>query len=101
MPREDESDDEDAQPDFDLEKIVLQFLDDHRDAIDSMMREWGKGGRRRGRTIVAIMGFLGFVVLFTGVLTANSILSGEAFTFLVGTVLMYLFNLIGPRLQVG
>ena len=51
--------------------------------------------------LLAIMGFLGFVVFFTGILTANGILSAEAFTFLVGTVLMYLFNLIGPRFQIG
>ena len=100
MTREDETD-EDEEPDFDLEKVVLKFLDDHKDAIDAMLREWGKGGTRRGRMLAAIMGFLGSVVLFTGVLTWYSVLSGEAFTFLVGTVLMYLFNLIGPRLQVG
>ena len=51
--------------------------------------------------LFAIMAFLAFVVLFTGILTAKAVLSGEAFTFLVGTVLMYLFNLIGPRIQVG
>src|SRR3990172_5551409 len=86
---------EDVEPEFDLEKVVLRFLDDHKDAIDSVLREWGKGGRRRGLMLGAIMSFLAFVVLFTGILTASSVISGEAFTFLVGTVLMYLFNLIG------
>lgn len=101
MTREDKPDDEDEQPELDVTKVALKFLDDHRDAIDSMLREWGKGGKRRGWMLGAIMVFLGAVVLFTGFLTAQAILSGEAFTFLVGTVLMYLFNLIGPRLQVG
>jgi len=96
-----DSGDEGEEPPFDLEKVVLKFLDDHRDAIDSMLRDWGKSGKRRGWMLLAIMGFLGFVVLFTGILTANRILSAEAFTFLVGTVLMYLFNLIGPRFQIG
>ncbi len=101
MARDELSDGDDEQPDFDLEKVVLKFMDDHREAIGSMLREWGKGGKRRGWMLGGIMGFLGFVVLFTGILTTYSILSGEAFTFLVGTVLMYLFNLIGPRIQVG
>ncbi len=95
----DEGDDE--EPEFNLEKVALKFLDDHKDAIDSIMREWGKGGKRRGWMVGAVMAFLSFIVLFTGILTAYSILSGEAFTFLVGAILMYLFNMIGPRLQIG
>ncbi len=101
MTRGDEIGDDEERSDFDLEKVLLKFLDDHKDAIDSVLRDWGKGGKRRGWMLGAIMTFLGLVVLFTGILTAQAILSGEAFTFLVGTVLMYLFNLIGPRLQVG
>lgn len=101
MARDEKLGDEDEHPDFDLEKVILKFMDDHKDAIDATLREWGKGSKRRGRMLAAIMGFLGFVVLFTGILTWYAVLSGEAFTFLVGTVLMYLFNLIGLRLQVG
>ncbi len=102
MKRDDSSgDEEDEQPDLDLTKVALKFLDDQKDAIGSMLRDWGKGGRRRGWMLGAIMAFLAFVVLFTGILTARAVLSAEAFTFLVGTVLMYLFNLVGPRLQVG
>jgi hypothetical protein len=93
--------DEGEEVPFDLEKVVLKFLEDHKDAIGAVLQDWGKGGLRRGRMLLAIMAFLAFVVLFTGLLTAGKVLSPEAFTFLVGTVLMYLFNLIGPRLQVG
>ncbi len=92
---------DEGEPPFDLEKVVLKFMDDHKEAIDSVLRDWGKGGKRRGWMIGAVMAFLGFIVLFTGILTAYSIISGEAFTFLVGAILMYLFNMIGPRLQVG
>jgi hypothetical protein len=102
LPRgEDGSDDEDEGPEVDWERVILGFLDDHKDAIGAMLRDWGKGGQRRGRMLLAVMGFLGFVVLFTGLLTAYGFLSAEAFTFLVGSVLMYLFNVIGPRLSVG
>jgi len=92
---------DEGEPPFDLEKVVLKFMDDHKEAIDSALRDWGKGGKRRGWMIGAVMAFLGCIVLFTGILTAYSIISGEAFTFLVGAILMYLFNMIGPRLQVG
>jgi len=92
---------EDEELEFDLQKVVLKFMGDHKEAIDSVLREWGKSGKRRGWMVGAVMAFLGFIVLFTGILTAYSIISGEAFTFLVGAILMYLFNMIGPRLQVG
>lgn len=100
MARKDEDEGEE-EPELDLEKIIVKFLDDHKDAIDSGLREWGKAGKRRGWMLLAILVFLGGIVVFTGYLTLVGSLPGEAFTFLVGTVLMYLFNLIGPRLQVG
>ena len=84
-----------------MEKIIIKFLDDHKNAIDDGLREWAKGGKRRGWSLVAVMTFLGGIVLLTGTLTHFGTLSAEAFTFLVGTVLMYLFNLIGPKIQIG
>jgi len=89
------------EPEIDLEKVIVKFLDDHKDAIDHGLREWSKGGTRRARTLIAIMTFLGLIVLFTGLLANAGALSAEAFTFLVGTVLMYLFNAIGPRITIG
>lgn len=84
-----------------LEPIIMKFLEDHKQPIDDGLREWAKGGQRRGRSLLAIMTFLGLIVLFTGLLMSAGALSAEAFTFLVGTVLMYLFNAIGPRIQIG
>ncbi len=92
---------EDEVPEFDLTKVVLKFLDDQKEPISAGIREWGRGGSRRSWMLGAIMVFLGLIILFTGFLTSTAILSGDAFTFLVGLVLMYLFNLLGPRLQVG
>lgn len=51
--------------------------------------------------LVGVIVFLGGIVLFAGILTNLGTIPGEASTFLVGTVLMDLFNLIGPRIQVG
>ncbi len=95
------ADDEEEEPEFDLQMIILKFMDDHKEAIDDTLRDWGKGGRRRGMTVMAIIGFLAGIVGLTGLLTYLGNLPGEAFAFLVGTVLMYLFNLIGPRFQAG
>ena len=92
---------DDNDEEMKLEPIIVKFLEDHRQAIDDGLREWAKGGQRRGRALLAIMTFLGLIVLFTGLLTNARALSAEAFTFLVGTVLMYLFNAIGPRIQIG
>jgi len=94
--KDDDEEDSDA-----FEKMIVKFLGDHKDAIDTWLRESAKGGMRRGRALVAVMGFLGGIVLLTGILTYLHSLPGEAFTFLVGTVLMYLFNVIGPRIQIG
>ncbi|MEE9236528.1 MAG: hypothetical protein V3U52_01890 [Thermoplasmata archaeon] len=93
--------DNDDEPKLDFEKVILKFMDDHKEAISDMLRDWGKGGRRRGMTVMAIIMFLAGIVGLTGYLTYLGSLPGEAFAFLVGTVLMYLFNLIGPRLQAG
>ncbi len=93
--------DNDDEPKLDFEKVILKFMDDHKEAIGDMLRDWGKGGRRRGMTVMAIIVFLAGIVGLTGYLTYLGRLPGEAFAFLVGTVLMYLFNLIGPRLQAG
>jgi hypothetical protein len=92
---------EETEPELDLDAIVLKFMEDHKQAISDGLREWAKSGRRRGIMLIAVMVFLGGTVLFTGLLTYVGSLPGEAFTFLVGTILMYLFNLIGPRVQIG
>ncbi|MEE9236251.1 MAG: hypothetical protein V3U52_00455 [Thermoplasmata archaeon] len=93
--------DNDDETRLDLENIIWKFMDDHKEAISDMLRDWGKGGKRRGITFMAIIIFLAGIVGLTGYLTYLGSLPGEAFAFLVGTVLMYLFNLIGPRLQAG
>ncbi len=66
-----------------------------------MLRDWGKGGRRRSFVVAGILIFLGGIVALTGALTFWVILPGKAFAFLVGTILMYLFNMVGPRISVS
>ncbi len=95
------SDEKEAEGEPDLERIILKFLDDHKAGIDDMLREWGKGGLRRGRSFIAVIVFLAGIVAGTGYLTLLGVLAGEAFTFLIGMILMYLFNLLGPRFQVS
>lgn len=85
----------------DWEKIFLKFLEDQKDPIGSALREYGKGGLRRGRALYAIIAFMAGIVAGTGYLTFLGTLAGEAFTFLVGIILMYLFNLLGLRFQVS
>lgn len=92
---------DDEEEDEAFANMIVKFLDDHKDAIDTWLRESAKGGSRRGWALLAVMSFLGGIVLLTGILTYLHSLPGEAFTFLVGTVLMYLFNVIGPRIQIG
>lgn len=65
------------------------------------LRNWGEGGIRHGRALYAIIAFMAGIVAGTGYLTLLAVLPGEAFTFLVGTILMYLFGLLGPRFQVA
>lgn len=84
-----------------LGDLIREFLGDHKEAIDDILRDWGKGARRHGYIVAGILAFLGGIVILTGLLTLWGVLPGEAFAFLVGTILMYLFNMIGPRFQVS
>ncbi len=84
-----------------LGDLIRTFLDDHKEAIDVILRDWGKGAQRRGYVVAGVLAFLGGIVILTGLLTLWGVLPGEAFAFLVGTILMYLFNMIGPRFQVS
>ncbi len=95
------SDDKVPEDEPDWGPVIVKFLDDHKAGIDDMLREWGKGGQRRGRSFIAVIVFLAGIVAGTGYLTILGVLPGEAFTFLVGTILIYLFNLLGPRFQVS
>ena len=93
--------DEENGDESDFEGVVSKFLEDHKEAIDDVLRDWGKGGRRGGFVVAGILIFLGGIVALTGALTFWGILPGEAFAFLVGTILMYLFNMVGPRISVS
>ena len=98
MAKDDANDDE--EDDAFLE-LAREFMREFKEPIKKWLEEAAKSGGRRTREMAMIMVFLAGIVAGTGILTYTRTLSGEAFAFLVGTILMYLFDIVRPRLRVG
>ena len=92
---------EDDEDDDEFVKFLRDFVDKFHDPIKLWLEEMAASGKRRTKEMKWIMFFLAGLVTGTGILTYLRAISGEAFTFLVGSVLMYLFDLVRPRLRVG
>src|SRR2546429_6201972 len=96
--RENEGDNE--EDDAFLE-LAREFMQEFKEPIKKWLEEAAKSGGRRTREMAMMMVFLAGIVFGTRVLTYTRTLSGEAFAFLVGTILMYLFDIVRPRLRIG
>ncbi len=77
-------------------KLIAEFLERHENqislAIEAWIKNFEKASTRRLWVIFGVFPLAAIIVAITGYLTYTGKLSGDAFTFLIGSIVGYLFS---------
>lgn len=75
-----------------------EFFRDHREAISGFIKNIStlmtETRKQKFRSMLVVMILLGIVISISGVLCSYNKISGEAVTFLMGTIVGYLFTFL-------
>jgi len=75
-----------------------KFLDDHREAISEIIKGIAvsvkESPKHKFRSMVAVFSLLGGIIIVISVLCVLGKISGEAVTFLIGTIIGYAFSFL-------
>jgi len=85
---------EEEERGFDLNK----FLDEYKEPISELIKSFAlslkENPKHKFRSTIAVFSLLGGIVLILSVLCWFGKISGEAVTFLIGTIIGYLFTFL-------
>ena len=77
-----------------LRDFFVAYKNDIGSIIRAIAKNVEEGPRLKFKAMISTFGLLAFIVLVLGYLTTQHVVSGDAFAFLVGAIVGYLFSFL-------